>query len=416
MDEFAQTSLLQSTSALQYLLGNVPSERFLEQYNGREYLVIRGVSEKFTGLLKWTDLNSLLTYHAFDPSQVSVYRENRAISHEFFMHPGLRRPSKPALSAILRGGARLEIDNIDRMLPQLGNLAGGLERDMLLPVSIRLVLEYGHRSCLDPECQVLETIALQLDGETNWRLFERPQNHPLQPANFGMIPKGLDWVWEGTLRGGDFIYLPRGGAYAWRPNDGCSLYLAIRFSNPTRADVLKALVNEALKCEELRQDLPDRWRDSPPQPLAREIARTLDEIIEQRGDALTALRPQPLPARDVFCLETDITSSLSDEAGTLALQPSDARGISYQWMTEERLLLVNKTIALDGAAEPLLRYINEKAPVFLRDIVSRFDGVYEEQHLKECLSYLLQNNILTTRLDRSDDGRRETTCVYGRSS
>jgi hypothetical protein len=62
--------------------------------------------------------------------------------------------------------------------------------------------------------------------------------------------------WQGAVRAGDLLYIPRGWWYQDSELDEPSLYLAIRFTNPRGADIVSRLVSSLRMKESVRMDVP----------------------------------------------------------------------------------------------------------------------------------------------------------------
>src|SRR5437868_7503157 len=122
------------------LVGQVLGEDFLTQHLGRAHTMYRaaeGQEGRFTRLLTWQALNTLLGTHRLEPPRLRLAKDSDTIpTHLYCEHRTYRRmpPWKAPLAHLvaeqLRDGATLVLDAVEEMHPPINDLLRALSRDL----------------------------------------------------------------------------------------------------------------------------------------------------------------------------------------------------------------------------------------------------------------------------------------------
>ncbi|MFC7892438.1 cupin domain-containing protein [Streptomyces sp. NPDC057381] len=239
-------------------------EDFLAQVYGRTYRHFPGDPGRFSGVLGWHDLNSLLTHHRLDPPRLRLSVGGEALPQHTYSTPVTTRRGtvwhrlKPAdLHGRLAEGATLVLDAIDELHPHVGQLAQELERHLRTGIQVNAYASWTPEEGFGVHWDDHDVLVLQLDGVKKWRIYGPTRQAPLHRDTDVPEPPPDEPMVELVLQAGDMLYLPRGWWHAVAASEGVhSLHLTCGMQTATGADLLQWL-SEHLRSETtVRSDLP----------------------------------------------------------------------------------------------------------------------------------------------------------------
>lgn len=139
-----------------------------------------------------------------------------------------------------------------------------------------------------------EVIALQCEGDKEWRISEVRVDRPLdasemEPAVKAALRARRDEAEQRTLaaftaRPGDLVYIPRGQFHNARATGGRSLHVTFGLKLPTGFDLARRVVTELLADPRMREQLPPPSAD----PGGERAAALLEEVAARLAAALGA--------------------------------------------------------------------------------------------------------------------------------
>jgi len=268
--------------------------------------------DRFADLLSVAALDAHLRTDGARTPRIAMADEGRHGSagvpeEEFALPDG--RVDLPRLLERFDQGASLVVSQFHETHPPLANFCRGLERLFLHPVQSNIYLTppaaQGFRTHFDTH----DVLVLQVEGRKRWRVWdgeriERPTRRTPWPGN--MPPIGKPHVL--MLEPGDALYIPRGVMHDAATEAGeRSLHATIGFMEPSWAQAIRALLDEAeLHDPMLRESLPS-WRIGERDFLPELAARLTRLATPARAERLARLMleqlardRQPLPARGLF--------------------------------------------------------------------------------------------------------------------
>lgn len=292
---------------------------------GRESLTTR-LSEEFVfadlgvdavrSLLTFDDLNGLLATCSPEPPRLRLHRNGAPVPLDRYTEPAVssrsaRRVVRPeALYRELRAGASLVLDGLDRMHPPVGAAADDLMRLVRERAQANLYLIWGESRGFDTHWDDHDTVIVQVEGTKHWQV-HGPGSRPYPMKNdvdhAHTPPRDADGelhtVWEGVLRPGQVIHVPRGWWHTVTGTGEVSMHLTFGFTRATGVEWADALVRRLFEEEVFRRDLP---RFSEPE-VRREhraelLARMMKLAEELDVDDFLAERDARFPRRTSFSL------------------------------------------------------------------------------------------------------------------
>jgi len=249
---------------LQDLLYPVPAEHFLARDYGRNFVHVGGTPGKFTSLLPWPVLNDILEQNSLEPPRLRLTREGKPISPDRYVsfQPSRRkrghsiaRLDATALTAELRDGATLVLDNVDELHRPVRQIAESLERIFRVRVQVNCYSGWRQSHGFDVHWDDHDVFVLQVSGRKQWKVYGMTRPWPLARDSQAADPPA-ETMWEGVLEDGDLLYIPRGWWHVATPLDEPTLHLTVGVNNPTGIDFLFWFVDRMRDAAAARQDLP----------------------------------------------------------------------------------------------------------------------------------------------------------------
>lgn len=232
---------------------------FLSNHRGKTFLHIKGAAGRFTDLLAWDDLNTILEQHRLSPPRLKLAQDGRPVDPARYLSPGLgglRRLDSGKLVTCLAGGATLILDAVEELAPRVRDLSDSFRDALHSGCYVNLYAGWHSQNGFGLHWDSQDAMILQLSGRKRWQVFEPTRLHPLQddvepPPNPTTPP-----VWDGMLEDGDALYIPRGWWHMAYPVNEPSLHLTFTTVSPHGVDLLGWVTARLRQHAEIRQDLP----------------------------------------------------------------------------------------------------------------------------------------------------------------
>lgn len=348
---------------------------------GRDALTTR-LSEEFVfadlgadsvrSLFTLEDLNHVLATCAPEPPRLRLHREGSPVPLDRYTDTGTasreaRRIVRPeALYKELRGGSSLVLDGVDRMHPAVGAAADDLMRLVRERAQANLYLIWGDSRGFDTHWDDHDTMIVQLAGSKRWQV-HGPGTRPFPMKNdtdhTHTPPRDADGllhqVWEGVLRPGQVIHVPRGWWHTVTGNGEMSMHLTFGFTRATGIDWAEALVRRLFEEEPFRRDLP-RFADPDARRKHRhELAARLTELAEDAElDSFLAERDARFPRRTSFSLPWPVEDTAPEAQARVEFVPILPPPMEREG-DKVVLTVAGKRYRLPAVTEPVLEALAE---------------------------------------------------------
>ncbi|MFC8015461.1 JmjC domain-containing protein [Streptomyces cinereoruber] len=245
-------------------LGNFTSSIF-----GNRIFHLPGASDKFTSLISWEDIDSILSNSLLTSQRIKIYQKGALVpwsryAMEVPRYPDVKNSSSfktrldlNSIKRLMDDGASLVINQIDELSDTVGELATGIAREIGEEVYVNAYLSRGTDPGFNMHWDDHEVIVLQVSGHKHWTIHPPTLKNPLR---FGPQPMQSDLTDENKidllLSQGDFLHLPRGWWHLVTPINEPSLHLTIGLTRRNGVHFIHWLADRLGEEEEIRRNIP----------------------------------------------------------------------------------------------------------------------------------------------------------------
>ncbi|GAB3214020.1 JmjC domain-containing protein [Marinactinospora thermotolerans] len=257
-------------------------------------------------LLDFEALGELLSTRPLGPPRLRLHREGRPVPAARYATSGAgeTRVRPEDLYRELREGASLVLDGIDRLHPPIRAAADDLMRLVREQVQVNLYLIWGDSHGFDTHWDDHDTFIVQVAGAKSWQVHgqgSRPYPMKVDTDHSHTPPDGV--VWEGTLRPGQVLHVPRGWWHTVTGAGTVSMHLTFGFTRATGVDWVRSLLDRLHDVEAMRRDLPRFATPEERRKHHHELVSRLVDLAERHDlDAFLAERDARFPRRRSFSL------------------------------------------------------------------------------------------------------------------
>ncbi len=295
-------------TTLEEILAPISPEEFLAVYRDKKPLHISGKEKKFSTLMSWERLNSLLNITAFwTPASLQLVLEGELMSPSQYCRPAANtegrqvlRPDATLITNLLQQGASLVANDIDTLTPELAETANALETALGGKTQTNLYCSWREQRAFKSHFDTHEVFAIHTVGEKVWRIYEGRLDNPI--AHPGYKNYGHEFhekrkgkvVAEIAMQPGDLLYIPRGQYHdALASSDG-TIHVSFGVTNVIGLDFLSLLYDQAINDAMFRSNAPSPTKDT-------DIA----EYLAGLGDRLAEIARQPKLCKDFTNFQRD---------------------------------------------------------------------------------------------------------------
>ncbi|WP_017557673.1 JmjC domain-containing protein [Nocardiopsis baichengensis] len=261
-------------------------------------------------LLDLGALDEILATRPLAPPRLRLHREGAPVPAERYTEAGevsreSTRVVRPeGLYRELRGGASMVLDSIDRLHPPVREAADDLMRLVRERAQVNLYLIWGGSHGFATHWDDHDTFIVQVAGEKAWQVHgqgSRPYPMKVDSDHSHTPPEGT--VWEGVLRPGHVLHVPRGWWHTVTGTGGMSMHLTFGFTRATGVDWARSLIERLYGEEVFRRDLPRFASADERRKRHDELVRVLAALAEDSGvDGFLEERDARFPRRRSYSL------------------------------------------------------------------------------------------------------------------
>ena len=372
---------------------------FLRDYWLKQSVHMPGQAGRFTPLLTWTDLNSILEQHRLVPPRLKLFKDGQAIDPALYLTPamfGVPRLNAGGLALCLSQGASLILDDAQELAPKTLELIQSFQAVLHTDAFANLYAGWHSHKAFDVHWDPQEAFVIQLCGQKRWQVFGPTRPHPLKnDIAPPQKPTGAP-VWEGIVSDGDALYIPRGWWHVAFPMNEPSLHLTISLTPPTGLDFLAWTMSRLRHHAELRASLPFNDDAAARAQFTARIGRLLSDALgdgavpEFLGEWDANIRPNPhirLPHAAYEQLSA-VTDDSRIRLAALHRLSIGAQGPDFEFAAGGRLWTVPKSLV------PALARLRNASDVTLGELAGALPDPAARGDLVKSLGVLAQAGVV----------------------
>ncbi len=340
-----------------------PKEFKGDYYERRLCRIARADRNYYSGLVTWSDLDTVLGCHGATHPEVRLTRGDEDIPKDSYTNRAGRIDAR-RVSRHFDDGATIIFNQLQRRIPTLGQLCALIGWTFGSRVQTNIYLTPPDAQGFQVHWDTHDVFVLQVSGRKRWTIYDAKVTLPLKGQAFD---SGRDAPGAATeefdLEAGSAVYIPRGVFHSARSTDDTSLHITLGLTAFTwAAFLLESVAATALEEQSLRHSLPLGFADGT---LSTE---TMARMVREKLEVLVSC----LPAADVWRhfrnelstangpLFNDVLSSRV--AGQVTLASTVVRRLGLRVELEERggacvLGLCGQELEFPRWMEPAVRFV-----------------------------------------------------------
>jgi ribosomal protein L16 Arg81 hydroxylase len=262
--------MLEPPFTFEAIMAPLGAQRFLDEYEGKKPLHLKGEPQKFAEVMNWAKLNALLGQAPIWSQQsLLLVLDHEKIAPARYCSTAqgrdggqVLRPDPDKVQDFLRRGATLVANDIDHLSDGLTAFAQTMEQTLGGKVQGNLYLSSRRRQGFAAHFDTHDVYAVHVEGTKTWHVYEGRAPHPIAHPMFRSYgqehherAKGA-LLMEVHMEPGDLLYLPRGQYHDALADEGGAVHVAFGVTYPIGVDVLSFLYERMMAEPAFRANLP----------------------------------------------------------------------------------------------------------------------------------------------------------------
>ncbi|GGP56049.1 JmjC domain-containing protein [Streptomyces melanogenes] len=273
----------------------------------------------------WAGLNEILSRGSAVPADFFLCAQGKRLpEHQYTTSlDGHRVFDLPQVFALMRAGATLIIDSLDRIHPGVRAATDDVMRITGETAACNLFVTFDDAQAFDSHFDEVDTFVVQLLGTKHWKVHGPSEEFPLpEYGNSDPVNCPDTVLFEKTLVPGDVIHVPRGWWHTVRGGGETSLHLTFTFTRRTGYDWLRWAARQTLGRVEIRESLD---RTASPETHQAQLERIIEAFLAEAknlrlDDFFTAER-RASGGRNLASLPWDVSKTRPSGEDVVELVP-----------------------------------------------------------------------------------------------
>jgi ribosomal protein L16 Arg81 hydroxylase len=399
---------LPGISDLDGILYPLTRKEFFRAYYGKTYAYIQGERGRFSSLLPWSALNSILENPRL-AQQIKLFREGKTIPAGAYEVNGVISCGK--LTELLRGGATLHVVGIDEVSRPIRIQARKLAQIFQCRVSTNLYAAWRVANGFGVHWDNHDVFALQIHGKKEWKIYgEGSVRFPLRNGTASeKLRHPSEPVWQGNLNPGDVLYIPKGWWHVASPCDEPTVHLTIGISPPRGMEFITWLGFKLSEHECIRRDIPLFSGAEEQELFLREVRRIVNEALD--SDLLHAFLEsrRTNSGRPLFGLPYSVVARTIAESGDRCMSLAVPYFLEPQESSAGQLILCveGREYMFAKSTAPLFEALNSGRTPSVAEFYQLWQNLFTSEELTGFITTLVESGavMLTEPENRRDTGQ-----------
>lgn len=318
--------MLKPPFSLDDIMAPIGAERFMNEYEGKKPLHLKGAADKFGAVMNWSRLSELLgqaTIWSHQSLMLVLDKEQIPAAQYCAQAVGrdggqVLRPDPDKVQSYLKKGATLVANDIDHLSPGLTAFSKTMEEALGGKVQGNLYCSSKRRQGFAAHFDTHDVYAVHVEGTKTWHIYEGRATDPIAHPMFKTLGRDHHEKAKGKLlmdvqmEPGDLLYLPRGQYHDALADEGGAVHIAFGVTYPIGIDVMSYLFEKVIARDAFRANLPRPEGQSDDRLAAR-----LADLAEEIGDVLN----DPKTKADIIRLQSQFAYPRHQYDMAMLLQP-----------------------------------------------------------------------------------------------
>ena len=374
-------------------------DKFLRDHWGKSFARMQGQADRFAGLFSWDELNTVLETHRLMPPRFKLFKDGQATDPMRYItppHMGTPRLDSGGLAVCLAEGASLILNDVQEVSPRLRELMQVVQAALKTDTYANLYAAWHSQKAFDLHWDPQDSIILQISGKKRWKVYKPTRLYPLEDDLEKPVQPTGDPVWEGVMKEGDAIYIPRGWWHVVHPLNEPSLHLTVSLTPPKGIDLLGWAVSKLRSEAQVRADLPALQGEAAQAAQMKMLRGLLDEVLNDRAmtdflsqwDANIGHTPHIRLPGSPYEQFSDISDDSLVRLATLNRLPLTPFGESFEFKA------VNKLWTVPRALIPALSQLHNARAVRVAELSATLESDSARADLKKSLAVLARSGVV----------------------
>ncbi len=374
-------------------------DKFLRDHWGKSFARMQGQADRFAGLFSWDELNTVLETHRLMPPRFKLFKDGQATDPMRYItppHMGTPRLDSGGLAVCLAEGASLILNDVQEVSPRLRELMQVVQAALKTDTYANLYAAWHSQKAFDLHWDPQDSIILQISGKKRWKVYKPTRLYPLEDDLEKPVQPTGDPVWEGVMKEGDAIYIPRGWWHVAHPLNEPSLHLTVSLTPPKGIDLLGWAVSKLRSEAQVRADLPALQGEAAQAAQMKMLRGLLDEVLNDRAmtdflsqwDANIGHTPHIRLPGSPYEQFSDISDDSLVRLATLNRLPLTPFGESFEFKAVNKFWTVPRTLI------PALSQLHNARAVRVAELSATLESDSARADLKKSLAVLARSGVV----------------------
>lgn len=374
-------------------------DKFLRDHWGKSFARMQGPAGRFAGLFGWDELNAVLEQHRLTPPRFKLFKDGQPVDPARYVtppHMGTPRVDSGGLAVCVAEGATLILNDVQEVSAKLRELMQVFQDALHTDTYANLYAAWHSQKAFDLHWDPQDSIILQLSGKKRWKIYKPTRLHPLEddlekPAQ----PTG-DPVWEGVMKEGDAIYIPRGWWHVVFPLNEPSLHLTVSLTPPKGIDLLGWAISRLRREVQVRADLPALQDEAAQAAHMKSLRGLIENALSDTAmrefltqwDANIGHTPHIRLPDSPYAQFSEISDDSLVRLATLNRLPLQTFGDNFEFKAVNKLWTVPRVLL------PALTQLHNARAVSVSRLSALLDSESSRDDLKKSLAVLARSGVI----------------------
>ncbi|MEM8952394.1 MAG: cupin domain-containing protein, partial [Pseudomonadota bacterium] len=287
------------------IMAPIGADAFLNEYEGKKPLHLKGAADKFAKVMSWPLLNDLLGQAPiWSQASLMLVLDKEPVPAQAYCQPTagrdggqVMRPDPGKVQDYLQKGATLVANDIDHLSTGLTAFSKTMEQALGAKIQGNLYCSSKRRQGFAAHFDTHDVYAVHVEGTKTWHIYEGRATDPIAHPMFKTLGREHHEKAKGKLlmdvlmEPGDLLYLPRGQYHDALADEGGAVHIAFGATYPIGMDIMTMLFDKVLAEPAFRANLPRPDKDGLDDHLSA-LAETIGGILKdpKTAAAVTAFQ------------------------------------------------------------------------------------------------------------------------------